>query len=435
MISPLHFLLVPVKGFAIFSPGIETKILWDEHMDTKRSTLLAILVAALGYFVDVYDLILFSVIRVASLRDLGVAEADILSTGIALLNWQMAGLLLGGFLWGMLGDKRGRISVLFGSIILYSIGNILNGFVTSIAQYEALRFITGIGLAGELGAGITLVSELVSPKNRGYATTFVAFVGIFGAVAAALTADLFYWRTAYFIGGGLGLSLLLLRIAVAESSLFDRIKSQTHQRGDLKLLFSSWERIKRLVSCIAVGVPIWYSVGILVTFSPEIGAAMGMEIPPAAGRAVLFGYIGLGLGDLFSGLLSQKLKSRRQAIGVFLIISAIITAIVLSKTGMSQNEFYFWITLLGIGGGYWAVFITSAAEQFGTNLRATVATAVPNLVRASVIPATMLLRYLEEDFGIITSALIVGAICLLISVIALMTLKESYGQDLDFIET
>jgi MFS family permease len=404
-------------------------------MDTKRSTLLAILVAALGYFVDVYDLILFSVIRVASLRDLGVAEADILSTGIALLNWQMAGLLLGGFLWGMLGDKRGRISVLFGSIILYSIGNILNGFVTSIAQYEALRFITGIGLAGELGAGITLVSELVSPKNRGYATTFVAFVGIFGAVAAALTADLFYWRTAYFIGGGLGLSLLLLRIAVAESSLFDRIKSQTHQRGDLKLLFSSWERIKRLVSCIAVGVPIWYSVGILVTFSPEIGAAMGMEIPPAAGRAVLFGYIGLGLGDLFSGLLSQKLKSRRQAIGVFLIISAIITAIVLSKTGMSQNEFYFWITLLGIGGGYWAVFITSAAEQFGTNLRATVATAVPNLVRASVIPATMLLRYLEEDFGIITSALIVGAICLLISVIALMTLKESYGQDLDFIET
>jgi predicted MFS family arabinose efflux permease len=404
-------------------------------MDTKRSTLLAILVAALGYFVDVYDLILFSVIRMASLKDLGVPEADILHVGIDLLNWQMAGLLIGGFLWGVLGDKRGRISVLFGSIILYSIGNILNGFVTTVTQYEILRFITGVGLAGELGAGITLVSELVSPKNRGYATTFIAFVGIFGAVAAALTADLFYWRTSYFVGGGLGLSLLVLRIAVAESSLFDKIKSQNHSRGDLKLLFSKWSRFKKLLSCIAVGVPIWYSIGILVTFSPEIGAAMGMEIPPAAGRAVLFGYIGLGLGDLFSGLLSQRLKSRRKAIGIFLLISAVITTVLLSKSGMSQVEFYCWITLLGVGGGYWAVFITSAAEQFGTNLRATVTTAVPNLVRASVIPATMLLRYLQEDWGIITSALAVGAISLLVAIIALMTLKESYGQDLDFIES
>ena len=403
-------------------------------MDTKKSTLLAILVAALGYFVDIYDLILFGVVRVASLKDLGVPENELMTVGMKLINWQMAGLLLGGFLWGIMGDKRGRISVLFGSILMYSIGNILNGFVTNTTQYTVLRFFTGIGLAGELGAGITLVSELVSPKNRGYATTFIAFVGIFGAVAAALVGDLFYWRTSYFIGGGLGIVLLLLRIAVVESHLFDKVKQNSANRGDLKLLFSSAERIKKFASCIFVGVPIWFSVGILVTFSPEIGAAMGMTTLPQASRSILYAYIGLGLGDLLSGLLSQYLQSRKKAIGTFLLISAIAIGTILNRHGMSLAEFYIWTFLLGIGGGYWAVFITSSAEQFGTNLRATVTTSVPNLVRASVIPATALFNIFKPSFGITISASMVGLICLSIAFIALWSLKESFGENLDYLE-
>jgi len=403
-------------------------------MDSRKTTLMAVLVAALGYFVDVFDLLLFSVVRISSLKSLGVSDSEMLSTSVMLINSQMAGLLLGGFIWGILGDKRGRLSVLFGSIILYSVGNILNGFVTNTTQYAVIRFFTGIGLAGELGAGITLVSELISPKNRGYATTFVAFVGVFGAVVAALVGELFDWRTSYFIGGGLGLSLLVLRIAVAESHLFDKVKLSPASKGDIRMLFNNKDRFTRFLSCIAVGVPIWFSIGIIITFSPEIGRTLGIAEPPSAGTAIIYAYLGLSIGDLLSGLLSQLIQSRRKAIAVFLIISAITIGVVLSKFAMTTEEFYIWALLLGIGGGYWAVFITSAAEQFGTNLRATVTTAVPNLVRGSVIPATMLFDYLRTHIGIINSALVVGAISLTIAVAALISLKESYGQNLDFLE-
>lgn len=403
-------------------------------MDSKKTTMMAVLVAALGYFVDVFDLLLFSVVRITSLKSLGVTDSEMLSVSVMLINSQMAGLLLGGFLWGILGDKKGRLSVLFGSIILYSVGNILNGFVTNTTQYAIIRFFTGIGLAGELGAGITLVSELISAKNRGYATTFVAFVGIFGAVVAAFVGEIFDWRTSYFIGGGLGLSLLVLRIAVAESHLFDKAKLSSASKGDLRMLFNNKERFKKFISCIAVGVPIWFSIGIIITFSPEIGRTLGMTEVPSAGRAIIYTYLGASIGDLLSGLLSQILKSRRKAIAIFLIISAITIGVVLSKTGMSLDEFYIWALLLGIGSGYWAVFITSSAEQFGTNLRATVTTAVPNLVRGSVIPATMLFDYLRVHIGIINSALTVGTISLTIAVAALISLRESYGQNLDFLE-
>jgi MFS family permease len=403
-------------------------------MDSKKTTLMAVLVAALGYFVDVFDILLFSVVRISSLKSLGVPDSQMLSTSVMLINSQMAGLLLGGFIWGILGDKRGRISVLFGSIILYSVGNILNGFVTNTTQYALIRFFTGIGLAGELGAGITLVSELISAKNRGYATTFVAFVGVFGAVVAALVGEIFDWRISYFIGGGLGLSLLVLRIAVAESHLFDKVKLSPASKGDIRMLFNNKDRFTRFLSCIAVGVPIWFSIGIIITFSPEIGRTLGMAEPPSAGIAIIYAYLGVSIGDLLSGLLSQILKSRRKAIAIFLIISAITIGVVLSKFGMTTQEFYIWSLLLGVGSGYWAVFITSSAEQFGTNLRATVTTAVPNLVRGSVIPATMLFDFLRTHIGTINSALAVGAISMTIAVAALISLKESYGQNLDFIE-
>ncbi len=401
---------------------------------TNRSVALAIAVSALGYFVDVYDLLLFGVVRVASLKDLNVPETEILSTGVFLINSQMAGLLLGGILWGILGDKKGRLSVLFGSIILYSIGNILNGFVTSVNQYAILRFITGIGLAGELGAGITLVSELVSSKSRGYATTIIATIGVSGAIAAALVGDLFYWRTSYFIGGGLGLALLLLRVAVVESGLFNALKNADVPKGDLRMLFSSSDRIRRYLSCIAIGVPIWYCIGIIVTFSPEIGTALAMPQLPTAGKAIFYAYIGLALGDLTSGLLSQTLKSRKKAIGFFVFVSAATAVLILTSVSPSLQTFYTWIGVLGFGVGYWAVFVTTAAEQFGTNIRATVATTVPNFVRGSVIPATFLFDLWKTDLGVLNSALSVGAICFSLAILALFTLRESYGTELNFLE-
>lgn len=404
------------------------------HPSPNRSVILAVIVSALGYFVDVYDLLLFGVVRVASLKDLGVPDTELLSTGVFLINSQMAGLLLGGILWGILGDKKGRLSVLFGSIILYSIGNILNGFVTSVEQYAVLRFITGVGLAGELGAGITLVSELVSPRARGYATTIIATVGVSGAIAAAIVGEMFYWRTSYFIGGGLGLLLLLLRVAVVESGLFNSLKEKDVPRGDLKLLFSSRSRIGRYLSCIAIGIPIWYGIGIIVTFSPEIGRALGMIELPTAGKAIFYSYIGLVFGDLTSGLLSQLLKSRRKSIGFFIFVSAAVSTLILTSSSPSLGTFYTWVGVLGFGVGYWAVFVTTAAEQFGTNLRATVATTVPNFVRGSVIPATFFFDYWKESLGVLNSALAVGAICFAISILALLTLKESYGKELNFLE-
>jgi len=401
---------------------------------SNRSIILAVIVSALGYFVDVYDLLLFSVVRIASLKDLGIPDSEILSTGVFLINSQMAGLLSGGILWGILGDKRGRLSVLFGSIVLYSIGNILNAFVHDVNTYALLRFITGVGLAGELGAGITLVSEILPSKVRGYATSIIASVGVAGAVAAALVGDTFYWRTTYVIGGVMGLLLLLLRVAVNESGLFNAIKESKVAKGDIRLLFNSWPRFIKYLSCIVIGIPIWYAVGIIITFSPEIGKALAMSEIPSAGRSVFYSYIGLTVGDLTSGLLSQYLKSRKQAIFIFITITGITSAIILSSHQISLSNFYIGTWILGFATGYWAVFVTTAAEQFGTNLRATVTTTVPNFVRGSVIPITSLFNYWKDSVGVLASALSVGTICIALAILAAIAIPESFGKELEFLE-
>ena len=395
----------------------------------------AILVAALGYFVDVYDLVLFSVLRVSSLKELGVEGDQLLSQGVFLLNSQMAGMLIGGVLWGVLGDKRGRVSVLFGSILLYSAANIANGFVTSLELYAILRFLAGVGLAGELGAGITLVSEIMPKDSRGLATTFVASVGVAGAVVASLVGDYFHWRTAYFVGGGMGLALLLMRVAVHESGLFESLVHSNSKKGDLTLLFKSKERFFRYLRCVLIGVPIWYGVGILITFCPEIGKALEMHEIPSAGRAIMYCYIGLVIGDVASGLVSQLLRSRKKVVLIFIAISTLFTALMLTSKGLNLSHFY-WLSLgLGFGLGYWAVFVTTAAEQFGTNLRATVTTTTPNFVRGSVVLVTSLFEILRPGVGVIYSAGITGALCIGIALIALIGLKESFSTDLDFIET
>lgn len=393
-----------------------------------------IIVAALGYFVDIYDLILFGIVRVASLKGLGITDdAGLKDTGLLLLNMQMAGMLIGGILWGILGDKRGRISVLFGSIILYSVANILNGMVQSIPQYMVLRFIAGIGLAGELGAGITLVSEVMSKESRGYGTTIVATVGILGAVAAALVADFFEWRTAYYVGGALGLALLVLRIGIYESGMFKNLQNENVGRGQFHHLFTDWHRFLKYLRCILIGVPLWFVVGILVTFSDAFAKQFGITgIAPA--KSIMFCYIGLAVGDLSSGYLSQVIKSRKKIILSFIIATNVLIIIYLFFNQFGPLFFYGLCISLGISCGYWAVFVTNASEQFGTNLRATVTTSVPNFVRGAVVPLSLLFQYLSGFTGIVYSAGIVAAIALILAYIAAFKLEETYGKDLDYVE-
>jgi len=389
----------------------------------------------LGYFVDIYDLVLFSILRTDSLKGLGVAEGQLLHWGVHLLNWQMTGLLVGGIIWGILGDKRGRLSVLFGSILLYSLANIANAFVQTTEQYAVLRFIAGLGLAGELGAAITLVSEVLPKEIRGYGTAIVAGVGLSGAVFAGLVADFMSWRAAYFTGGSLGLLLLFARVSLAESGMFAETKSKAGtRRGDLTLLFANLKRTWRYIACILIGVPIWYCVGILVTFAPEIAKALGAIEPVSAGRGILFCYAGVALGDLGTGVLSQWIGSRKKVVAWAMGVEAVLTIVLLRSTGFTASYYYTLCFLLGLATGYWAVFVTMASEQFGTNLRATVTTTVPNFVRGSVVLLTILFQKFQPALGLPNSALLVGAIFFVLAVIALITLEETHSRDLNYLE-
>ncbi len=406
-----------------------------EQRSLARQLLqLPVLVAALGYLVDMYDLFLFSVVRVPSLKALGTAPDRLLPDGIMLLNMQMAGLLLGGIFWGVLGDKRGRLSVLFGSILIYSLANIGNGFVTTLGQYAVLRFVAGVGLAGELGAGITLVTEVLPKQIRGYGTTIVATMGVLGAIMAYFVADLFAWRNAYFIGGGLGLLLLVLRVNVFESPIFETLKERQVKRGDLLMLFTNKTRFLKYLQCILVGLPIWFVVGILITFSPEFGQAMGLSAPVVAGKAVMLSFAGQVFGDVASGLLSQRLRSRKRAIFGFIGLSLIFVGVYLLAPLRDIDTFYLVCVFLGVANGYWALFVTIAAELFGTNLRATVATTVPNFVRGAVIPLTWLFVLGKAQVGLLYSALGIGLLTGILALVALSFMEETFGKDLNYIE-
>ena len=401
----------------------------------SRNAIAAVLLAALGYFVDIYDLILFAIVRVSSLKDIGVASDKLLDTGLLLMNMQMAGMLVGGLLWGILGDKKGRLSVLFGSIAMYSVANIANGFVHGVAAYAVLRFIAGIGLAGELGAGITLVCELMPKETRGYGTMVVAGVGIAGGVVAGLVGDLFGWRNAYFIGGAMGLALLTLRVGVYESGIFDKvIKAKDVRRGDFFMLFATKDRVLRYLSCIALGVPVWFVIGILATFAPEFGKALEMPILPTGSRAVMWLYAGCAMGDFASGGLSQLLRSRKKAALIFVSATAASCAVYLNLHGASLDAFYLTCGVLGFFSGYWAVFVTIASEQFGTNIRATATTTVPNFVRGSLVAVSALFQFLKPGQGILGAAAIVGTLCFTLALVSLLGLRETFGHDLDFLE-
>lgn len=401
--------------------------------------MLTVVVAALGYFVDIFDLLLFGIVRVNSLKDLGIREEQIMSVGVRLINLQMSGMLCGGLIWGVLGDKRGRVSVLFGSILLYSVANILNAYVSlfgswAVFAYGVLRFIAGIGLAGELGAGITLVSETLSRENRGYGTTVVATLGVFGGVFAGYIAERYPWQQAYLLGGIMGLALLALRIATMESHLYHRIDKDVI-KGNLRFFLKPAQAMK-YVRCVLIGLPIWFVIGILITFSPELARAMGVQDDVLAGKAIIYCYLGLGVGDFAAGLLSQWFRTRKKIVSAFLVTTLFTIAVYLTKGGACSPEgFYFLCCLLGIGTGYWAIFVTAASEQFGTNLRATVTTTVPNFVRGSVVLLTLSFEFLSRTFGLVTAAGILAVLTVAIAAWALSGLDETFGKDLDYQES
>jgi predicted MFS family arabinose efflux permease len=406
---------------------------------TQRAVGLAVIVAALGYFVDIYDLILFAMVRTRSVTDLGVSAADLKDQGIYLFNMQMGGLLLGGILWGVIGDKRGRLSVLFGSITMYSLANLANGLVHTIDGYAACRLIAGIGLAGELGAGVTLVSELMGRTKRGIGTAVIAGVGISGGLLAGWIGGAFGpglpWRTAYFIGGGLGLVLLLLRLGVIESGMFRATVAKRVERGNFLRLFSSGKRLRRYLAIVCVGLPIWYAVGILYTFSNDLGKALGLSEAPNPARVLFFDYGGAAIGGVLAGLLSQYLQSRRRTLAIFMFALAVLVAAYFVIGGTSSALFYALCGLGGVATGYWAVFMSTASELFGTNLRATATTTAPNFVRGAAVLFTTGFKALTPPLGLVGAAIAVGVFAFGVAVIGLMSLPETFSVDLDFEES
>ncbi len=395
---------------------------------------IPVLVAALGYFVDIYDLLLFSIIRVKSLKSIGLDAVQLDISGHSIISIQMIGLLLGGILWGVMGDKKGRLSVLFGSILLYSLANIANGFVQTVGQYQLCRFIAGVGLAGELGAGITLVSELVTKEKRGLATSVVAGIGLSGAIVAYFISQTFDWRVCYYIGGGLGLMLLLLRVTVFESGMFKTIQHANVKKGNFFMFFTSGKRFKKYFLSILIGLPTWYVIGILITFSKEFGERFGVRGAVDSGKAVMFAYVAISVGDLLAGFLSRELRSRKRALYIFYAITVMSIILFFTQQNGTLTGMYLICALMGFGTGFWALFVTMAAEHFGTNLRATSATTVPNMVRGSVPLLSALLAFLNPKVGYINAAAITGVIVMAISTVALVFTEETYGKDLDFLE-
>ncbi|MDE3250443.1 MAG: MFS transporter [Bacteroidota bacterium] len=405
-------------------------------MEKKQHSVfgLAVIVAALGYFVDIYDLLLFSIIRVPSLKSFGLSDADVSVQGLKIINIQMLGLLVGGIFWGILGDKKGRLRVLYASIILYSVGNIANGFVQTVNQYAAIRFITGIGLAGELGAGITLVSELLSKDKRGIGTSLVAGIGLTGAVFAFLIKQNFPWRTCYFIGGGLGFLLLFLRVGVLESVMFKSVHNSKVKKGNFLMLFTNGTRLKKYVTAIFIGLPTWYVIGILVTFSKEFGEKMHIQGVIDPGKAVMFAYAAISFGDIAVGFISQWMKSRKNAVLLFYGLTTAGLVAFFNLNGQTAGSLYAACAFLGFATGFWAIFVTMAAEQFGTNIRATAATTVPNMVRGSLNLVSWLFVSLQASQGYLKSGWITGIVVMAVSLISLYFTEETFGKELNYVE-
>ncbi|TNF48341.1 MAG: MFS transporter [Bacteroidetes bacterium] len=405
----------------------------------KHLFSLPVIVAALGYFVDIYDLLLFGIVRLPSLESMGL---DVDTYGTMILNWEKTGLLIGGILWGVFGDKKGRLSVLFGSILVYSLANIACGllphveFMDKASAYALFRFIAGIGLAGELGAGITLVSESLPKELRAIGTSLVAGFGLFGAVVANFTVELASdWTISYFIGGGLGLMLLLLRVGVLESGIYKDIQQDASvKKGNFLSFFTNWDRFVRYIKCIAIGIPTWFCIGILAVLGNQFGPALGIVGDIEPGKAIMWAYIGISVGDFASGFISHYLKSRKKAIFYMMLFTIVGVVLMLSGGAKTVEMYYFYCVWLGLGTGYWAMFVTIGAEQFGTNIRSTAATTIPNMVRGTLVLMILMFNYFKPSTGVLWSAVIVGVIAFAVGIYSTLTIPETHDRDLDFIE-
>ncbi|MEN3015479.1 MAG: MFS transporter [bacterium] len=421
----------------------------------KRLINFTIFVAAFGYFVDIFDLSLFGILRVPSLKGLGYHEQskidsfleslgiigdalrsigfnDFMSLGALLLNIQMIGMLVGGIVWGILGDRIGRKFILFASIFMFSLGNILNAFVQDAFWYGVLRFFVGMGLAGELGAAVTLISEIVDKEKRGFANAVMASFGLLGAVVASLISHLFHWRTMYLIGGVLGFILLLFISKTVESNIFEKQKEDV-SKGNILLLFNRWDRFLRYVLVFLLGVPIWFVFSILITFSPEVAQAINIKQTVIAANSIMFAYLGVSMGDIFAGILTQKLRSRKKAIVFFYLLSVILVFLYFFAN-FNVYMFYFYNFLLGFASGYWILFLVVGAENFGTNIRSTVVNTLPNFVRGSVFVISSVFIYLKSIIGFVGSAILMTCLFFGLSLFALIFIKETFGRDLDFVE-
>lgn len=400
----------------------------------KRHIWLAIIASALGFFVDLYDIIILSIVRSKSLLELGVPATELLSKGVILINVQMVGMLIGGFVWGIIGDKMGRLSVLFGSIILYSSATFANAYAPNFEIYLLLRFLAGVGLAGELGAAITLVTEQMPQKYRGIGPAIIGGSGMLGAIVGAYIGGNYSWQFTYQLGGGLGFALLILRLGVLESGLFNAIKDKTSNKGNLRLLFKNKDYIIKYVSICVLGFPVWYVNGVVMTFTPEIAKAWGMTEIPSVSTVFTYYFIGLTFGDLTGGIVSQYLKSRKKAIRLYLSMYAVAAAVFFTVGNQSLTLYYGLLLFLGFCVGYSIVLLTLAAEQYGTNIRATVTTSSLNILRATIIPQTLLFGFLSPYIGIVNSAMVVGVVAILLAFWGLSNLEETFYKDLNFTE-
>ncbi len=399
---------------------------------------VAVIVAALGYFVDIYDLLLFTIVREPSIRALNVADADVLTASTQIINRQMIGLLIGGIVWGVMGDRKGRLSVLFGSILLYSVANFLTGYVQTVEQYSWARFVAGLGLAGELGAGITLVSELLPKNKRGIGTSLVAGFGLFGAVFAYFTFQFSEdWRLCYKIGGGLGIVLLLLRISVAESGMFKHVKEQQVSRGNLLMFFNNGYRFKKYILAILIGLPTWFVIGVLVNLSNRFAKDFYGETSLDSGRAIMFAYAAIAVGDILIGFVSQYFKSRKKALYLFYGLTILSGILFFSSFNSSDTRMYLVCTMLGFSTGFWAIFVTMGAEQFGTNLRATAATTIPNMVRGALPLINMLFKdFFQGSLGwnISKSGIVTGILVMAVTLVAAYFTEDTFSKDLNYVE-